>query len=52
MTASVQDVRDASYKVIWSKRDKTSHRFIGALIYSFIRTCEILDWWFPLSGQE
>jgi len=44
------ELKELSYLAIYDKKSKMSGRVMSALIYTGIRICEIIDWWFPVSG--
>jgi hypothetical protein len=41
------DTKELTYKVIFNKYMKTSHRILCVCLYACIRGGEIVDYWFP-----
>jgi len=45
------DLTQKAYLAIWDKSVKTSTRVSVAMFYVYLRTCEIIDYWFPVNEQ-
>ncbi len=43
------EMTQKAYLGIWDKSAKTSARICVAVFYVFLRTCEVIDWWFPVN---
>jgi hypothetical protein len=39
-----------TYLAIWDKSAKTSTRICLTVFYVFLRTCDVIDWWFPVNA--
>jgi hypothetical protein len=45
-------MKKAVYVVVKDTNSKTSTRVLSFMYYMAIRTCEIIDWWFPLKVSK
>jgi len=45
-------MKKAVAAVVKDTDSKTSTRVLSFLYYMAIRTCEIIDWWFPVKVQK
>jgi len=45
------ETKELTYRVLYNKHINTSSRLISLCIYSFMRFCEIIDYWLPPSKQ-
>lgn len=43
------EIRELSYTMVHDKSTKTSDRVVALAMYIFLRTCDIIDYWFPIT---
>jgi len=46
------EMKRATAAVVGDKESKMSYRIMSLLYYLTIRTCEIIDWWFPTEYEK
>lgn len=46
------EMKRAAAVLARDKDSKMSHRIMSYLYYLVIRTCEIIDWWFPTEYEK
>jgi hypothetical protein len=45
-------IKEMSHDVMRNKEYKTSDRLIAIVVYLFLRTCEVIDYWFPIKKRQ